>query len=99
MKKTYENTFIQGRELTKKLMAAAAISAVLSIVLEQLQHPLQSLFFILTLIIFLTTIYVIAHFCRCPHCGKRILVGVLTTTVCPSCRRSLITGKKPKKSK
>ena len=66
MKRTYENTFVQGRELTKKLIIAAVI-------------------------------YVMVKYCRCPHCGKRIMFGVLKITVCPSCRRSLITGKKAKK--
>ena len=33
-------------------------------------------------------------FCRCPHCGKSIVNGVLVLKVCPKCKHSLITGKK-----
>ena len=35
--------------------------------------------------------------CRCPHCGKRILNGVLVKKICPNCRRSLTTGKRVKR--
>ena len=97
MKKTYENTFVQGRELTKKLIIATVISCVMSIVCEQIGSPVQPLFFWLTVLIFAAVIYVMVKYCRCPHCGKRIMFGVLKITVCPSCRRSLITGKKAKK--
>ena len=90
MKRTYENTFVQGRELTKKLIIATVISCVMSIVCEQIGSPVQPLFFA-------AVIYVMVKYCRCPHCGKRIMFGVLKITVCPSCRRSLITGKKAKK--
>ena len=33
-------------------------------------------------------------FCGCPHCGKRIVNGVLVLKVCPKCKHSLVTGKK-----
>ena len=35
--------------------------------------------------------------CRCPYCGKHIMLGVLAVKDCPRCRRNLATGKKIKK--
>lgn len=98
MKNVYGNTFVQGRELVKKLFTAAVIGAVLSIVCNQLGSPVAPYLVGLTLVIMGTTVYVMAKYCRCPHCGKRIMTGVLVATTCPSCRRSLVTGKKMKKN-
>lgn len=33
---------------------------------------------------------------RCPWCGKRLMLGMYSRTVCPACRRDLATGKKKK---
>lgn len=33
---------------------------------------------------------------RCPWCGKLIVRGMFTKTVCPACHRDLTTGKKIK---
>ena len=97
MKKVYKNTFVQGRELVKKLLIASVISCVMGIVCEQLGSPLLIAFFVLTAAMFFAAVYVLAKYCRCPHCGRRIFLGVLNITACPSCRRDLITGKKAKK--
>ena len=51
----------------------------------------------LSVLLFLPIMALLIATNRCPHCGKRIMFGVLKITVCPSCRRSLITGKKAKK--
>lgn len=98
MKKVYENTFVQGRELVKKFFAAAVISAALGIVCEQMGNPVAPYLLVLTLVIMIATVYVMFKMCRCPHCGKRILTGVFVATTCPGCRRSLVTGKKMKKN-
>ncbi len=98
MKRIYENTFVQGRELVKRFFAAAMIAAVLGIVCEQLGSPVAPYLLILTTVIMIATVYVMYKYCRCPHCGKHIMAGVFVATTCPSCRRSLITGKKQKKN-
>jgi uncharacterized Zn finger protein (UPF0148 family) len=33
---------------------------------------------------------------RCPWCGKILIRGLFSKTMCPSCRRDLTTGKKKK---
>lgn len=96
MKKVYENTFVQGRELTKKLMIAIVVCCVLILItynsgVDNYIHVLVS---IAAVILFGITIYVIVKFCRCPHCGKVIFMGLLKIQKCPSCHRNLVTGKK-----
>jgi hypothetical protein len=95
---TYENSFTHGRDLMKKFLIGAVISCVLSLVFAAVGSPLQSIFFILTVVIFFSTIYVTYKYCCCPHCGKHIMLGVLKITTCPRCHHNLITGKKAKKS-
>ena len=51
----------------------------------------------LTAAIFIGTIICVYQFCRCPYCGKHIMLGVLAVKDCPRCRRNLATGKKIKK--
>ena len=51
----------------------------------------------LTAAIFVGTIICVYQFCRCPYCGKHIMLGVLAVKDCPRCRRNLATGKKIKK--
>ena len=42
--KIYENTFIQGRELAKKLAVGTAVSCVAGILLAQMQSNLELIF-------------------------------------------------------
>lgn len=94
----YENNFVYGRELVKKLLLLAAISAVATFFMRAnpaAQFGLTLISIVLVVAVFVT----IYKNCRCPHCGKAILLGVLAVTTCPKCRRNLITGKKVKKSK
>ena len=51
----------------------------------------------LTAAIFVGTIICVYQFCRCPYCGKHIMLGVLAVKDCPRCHRNLATGKKIKK--
>ena len=54
---------------------------------------------LITVILFVVMVYIICTECRCPHCGKIIFFGALAATYCPRCKRSLMTGKKQKKSR
>lgn len=95
--KAYENTFVQGRELAKKLAIGTAVSCVAGIITAQMQLNIELIFVTLTFVLFVATIYVIVKYCKCPHCGKHIFLGVLKINACPSCHRSFTTGKKVRK--
>lgn len=100
MKNVYENTFVQGRELTKKLVIGTCVSCVLSLIFMGMSNvTLQFVSIALTTVGFIFTIYVMAKYCVCPHCGKHITMGLLAIENCPRCHRNLVTGKKGKKSR
>ena len=96
--KTYVNSFVYGRELMKKLLICTVALAVLAFVLQSNQ-TLSVLLTAATLALFASVLYIMIKFCRCPNCGKVIFLGVLAIDTCPKCKRSLVTGKKVKKSK
>ena len=93
---TYVNGFMHGRELLKKLLICDLITAVIAIFMRS--SPLiMGLFSGATLLLFIAIIYIDIKFCRCPNCGKVILLGVLAIDACPRCKRNFVTGKKTKK--
>ena len=93
---TYINGFMRGRELLKKLLVSDLITAVAAM-LTRGTPMLMGLFSGATVLLFLAIIYIDVKFCRCPNCGKVILLGVLAIDTCPRCKRNLSTGKKTKK--
>ena len=98
MKKVHENSFVQGRELTKKLVIATCIGCALSLVFMMTGNaPMQFALIAFTTVGMVATIYVMVKFCVCPHCGKHITMGLLAIDTCPRCHRNLVTGKKGKK--
>lgn len=100
MKKVYENTFVHGRELTKKLVIATVIGCALSLLfMVQGNTTMQFLLIGFTTIGMIGSVYVIFKYCVCPHCGKHITMGLLVIENCPRCRRNLVTGKKGKKNR
>lgn len=97
MKQVYGNSFVTGRELAKKLAILATGSCVFSLLCGAFMPQAQLVVTLFTLIVMAVLVYVIATRCKCPHCGKHITFGVLQATVCPRCKRSLISGRKIKK--
>ena len=96
--KGYANNFVYGRELMKKLLVGSVIAAVAAYVF-QANQTVSTVLTGICLILFASVIYIMVKFCRCPNCGKVIFLGVMALTSCPGCKRSLVTGKKVKKSR
>ena len=94
----YTNDFAYGKDLLKKIIIGAAVFCVLALI-TQSNPTIQAVFSLLTVACFVAAVIVDVKFCRCKHCGKVVFLGVLTITSCPRCKRSLMTGKKVKKSK
>lgn len=95
--KNYGNSFVESRELAKKLAIATIVCGVGSFIATGADSSIQLLLLALTFILCIGTMYIIIKYCRCPYCGKRIFLGVLKIKNCPACRRNLETGKKGKK--
>ena len=96
--KIYENDFVYGRDLIKKIFLLSVIFCVLTLAMQN-DPTMKVVFFILTVLSFVAVFVVLFKHCRCPKCDKVIIFGVMAVTACPRCKRNLITGKKVKKSK
>ena len=95
--KQHLSAFERGRRIVIVLVAVTIVLSLAALVFSE-EGSTERL--VLTLAAFgglIGTVAATLHFCRCPHCGKRILNGVMVATVCPKCRHSLITGEKVKK--
>ena len=100
MNNHYENSFVHGRELAKNFVIGTCVGCVLSVIsMIRGTQLLQLMLMAFTLVCMGCTIYVMYKYCKCPHCGKHINMGLLAVEECPRCRRNLVTGKKGKKKK
>ncbi|MCF0138214.1 MAG: hypothetical protein HUJ66_07610 [Oscillospiraceae bacterium] len=46
------------------------------------------------MVFFVASIIVAYLYCKCPYCGKHIIMGMFRVKNCPKCHRNLETGKK-----
>lgn len=92
----YNNDFLYGRDLLKKLLIIMAVTAVGSLLVNGI---IQNVLVWATIIMFCASIWILVKYCRCPHCGNTIFLGVLAIKQCPHCKHDLATGRKLKKSK
>lgn len=88
-----------ARDHLRKVMIAAAVFCVLGVAIPAAYGLFKLAAMLITVILFVVMVYIICTECRCPHCGKIIFLGALAATYCPRCMRSLMTGKKQKKSR
>ena len=97
MKARYGYTFEYGQKLAKYLIGFAVVVCVSSVLFMPKGSLLQTISALMGLALLAATVYVTIKYCRCPHCGKRIVAGVFAVKNCPACHRSLVTGKKIRK--
>ncbi len=89
--------FDKARNLVKFLLAMCVVFCVVGIVTNGSGLGGMSLLFS-TLFLVLSFVIIFVY-CRCPHCGKRIYLGLFNAVNCPKCRHNLITGEKSKGKK
>ncbi len=97
MKPKYTSNFEYGKRMSKYTLIAAVILCLAGLLLAPNNSMAQMVLMFASLAAMVSTLVVMYRNCRCPYCGKHIMMGVLVVTSCPRCRRSLTTGKKSKK--
>ncbi len=95
--KPHVSDFERGRRIVKALVALAIILGLASLIFTKENSKEQLILVIGAAVCVVAVIVVAMTMCVCPHCGKRIISGVLVLNVCPKCKHSLLTGKKVKK--
>ena len=88
--------FEKAKKITTALFVGSLFACVVSLFFAD-SNPQYTLYaFCIAIAMLVMGIIVAATFCKCPYCGKRILLGMLKVTHCPSCRRDLVTGVRKK---
>ena len=96
--KNYTNNFTYGRNLLKQIIIGAVVTTAMSFLFRN-DLVWGTVFSLLTVGLFIGAVVIVVKYCRCPHCNRVIFLGVMALTTCPGCKRSLVTGKKVKKSR
>ena len=97
MKAKYESSFEYGRKLARYFLAAAILLDIGAILFFADKSVYQIVGILCSFGCLIAAVVMAYRHCRCPYCGKRIVLGVLAASNCPACRRNLITGKKVKR--
>ena len=94
--KPHVSDFERGRRIVMILVVLAIIFGLSALMFTQ-ENSKEQMYLVFAAFGCVIAVVVVARFlCVCPHCGKRIVSGVLVLKVCPKCRHSLITGAKVK---
>lgn len=94
--KPHSSGFERGRRIVLVLVALAVLFGIIAFMFSGEDSKEQLLFISGAFLCILGAAITAFMLCRCPHCGKRILNGVLVLKVCPNCKHSLTTGSKVK---
>ena len=97
--KPHVSGYERGRNIVRVLVVLAIILGVAALMFTQENSREQMLLVIGSAACVVGVIVVARLLCVCPHCGKRIVSGVLVLRVCPKCRHDLLTGAKVKKQR
>ncbi len=97
MKARYAKTFEYGKHMAKTAVICATVCCAASLFFFQSGSIAQIIALAMSFVLIIATIVIMYMYCRCPYCGKHIMMGVLSVKSCPACHRNLETGKKVKK--
>ena len=97
MKPRFNSSFEHGKRLARNCIVAAIMFCLISLFGVPSSSLAQIVLTVLAFGCLIATLVVMYKYCRCPHCGKHIMGGVLAITNCPRCHRNLTTGQKTRK--
>ena len=97
MKPRFNSNFEYGKRLARNCVVIGIVFCLLGLFATPAGSMAQIVLTLCAAGAIVATSVVMARYCRCPSCGKRIVFGVLTVTNCPRCHRNLTTGQKTKK--
>ena len=94
--KPHVSSYERGRNIVRVLVVLAIVLGVSALMFTQ-ENSREQLALVIASAACVVGVIVVARFlCVCPHCGKRIVSGVLVLRVCPKCKHDLLTGAKVK---
>ena len=94
--KPHVSSYERGRNIVRVLVVLAIVLGVSALMFTQ-ENSREQMALVIASAACVVGVIVVARFlCVCPHCGKRIVSGVLVLRVCPKCKHDLLTGAKVK---
>ena len=94
--KPHVSSYERGRNIVRVLVVLAIVLGVSALMFTQ-ENSREQMALVIASAACVVGVIVVARFlCVCPHCGKRIVSGVLVLRVCPKCKHDLLTGVKVK---
>lgn len=94
--KPHVSSYERGRNIVRVLVVLAIILGVTALMFTHDNSREQMILVIASASCVVGVIVVARLLCVCPHCGKRIVSGVLVLRICPKCKHDLLTGAKVK---
>ena len=91
--------FEKATRIVMALIVCACVLSIAGAMFTVEGDPVQVTIVIAALLLIAAAAVFAVLFCRCPNCGKLILIGMVKTRVCPSCHRNINTGAKVKGNK
>ena len=88
--------FDKARNLVKTCLTICVVLCVGSIIIASLNPALSAVMTLLSALFFILSFAVGLIYCKCPYCGKTIMLGMFNAEYCPKCNRHLETGAKRK---
>ena len=92
-------SFGTASRIVLTLMGIGFALCVVGLLFTAETDPVRTTLSILAIGCIIASFMVACTYCRCPTCGKVILVGMINATSCPRCHRSLTSGAKVKAKK
>ena len=95
--KPHVSSYERGRNIVRILVGLAIVFGVAALMFTHENSREQVILVVASACCVVAVIVAARFLCVCPHCGKRIINGVLVLRVCPKCKHDLLTGEKIKK--
>ena len=88
--------FERARRVVMALLVCGLVLSIAGAMFTVEGDPVRTTLVAVSLACIAAAVVFTLTFCRCPSCGKLIIVGMLKVKVCPSCHRDINTGAKVK---
>ena len=94
--KPHVSSYERGSNIVRVLVVLAVIFGISALMFTQPDSREQMILVLASAACVVGVLVAARLLCVCPHCGKRIMNGVLVLRVCPKCKHDLLTGAKVK---
>jgi len=86
--------FDKAKNAVKTCLVICMLLCLVSVICTSLNPQLSFIATIVSMLFFFLSFAIALLYCKCSHCGKRILLGMFKLQRCPKCQYDLVTGEK-----